>query len=112
MHVDDDSNQHAMTLEDGLCYPRSPVNVISVTKLELDRDDAILNTQTFSSYSMFTRNKGESSTHFKHGTSNLPELNIISSFNPLTVLSTRLKDSIIRLSNQDQLQLFEHVSKK
>ena len=50
--------------------------------------------------------------HFKHGTSNLPELNIISSFNPLTVLSTRLKDSSIRLHNQDQMQLFDHVSKK
>ena len=101
-----------MILEDALCYPRSPVNVISVTKLGFYRDDAILNIQTFSSYSVFTWNKGESSMYFKHGTSNLPELNIISSFNPLTVLSTRLKDSSIRLSNQDQLQLFEHASKK
>ena len=47
---------------------------------------------------------------FKHGPSNLPELNIISSFNPLAFLSTRLKDSSTRLSKQDQLQLFEHTS--
>ena len=51
--VDNNDKQHAITLEDTLCYPWSPVNVISVTKLGLDREDATLNLQTFSSHSVF-----------------------------------------------------------
>ena len=103
--------KHPMTLEESLCYPLSPANMINVKKLDLDREDATLNMQTFSSSSVFTWNKGESSISFKHSTSDFPELNIISSFSPLTFLTTHLKDSSIRLSKQDQLQLFEHASK-
>ena len=55
---------------------------------------------------------GESSMAFKHGTSNLVELYIFLSLDPLDCLTTHLKDSSMRLSKQDQLRLFENVSQK
>ena len=55
---------------------------------------------------------GERSMAFKYGNYNLPEMNVISYFDPLSCLATRLKDSSMRLSKQDQFRLFEHVPQK
>ena len=80
-----------MTLDDTLHCPLSPVSIISVTKMDVDHKDATFNTQTFSSHSVLTWKKGANSMTFKPSTYNIPELNIISSFNPLAFLTACLK---------------------
>ena len=109
---DDDHVLRKETLHDALCFPDSPVNVISVSKLGLDNDDGTCNTQTYPTYSILTWNQRRNTMTFQHSASNLPELALVNHFSPLQCLATALKAAKAQLSKEDELQLFQHVSSK
>ena len=49
---------------------------------------------------------------FQHNSANLPELVISNTFNLLHCLGTSLKDDHIKLSKENILKLFDHISSK
>lgn len=51
-------------------------------------------------------------TKFHHGPSNLPELFLFDSSDPLHCLTTHLKDSLVQLKKEDELKFFSHLSSK
>ena len=109
---DNHGAKHEADLVDALHFPDSPVNVVSVTKLGIDRRDPLLNIQTFPTYSILTWNNGQNMMKFHHNASNLPELPLLSTFNPLQCLTTQLKSSSIQLTKEEKIKLFEYMSTK
>ncbi len=75
--TDDDGLAHQEVIDDVLYFPKSPVNIIGVTKLGMQRNDPEgTHILTKSQYSVFTWNFGAYTRTIHHHASGLPELPI------------------------------------
>lgn len=110
MWKDNNNKLYVLILGNALHYHPSPVIFISITKLGSDHNDTTLSIQTFYSHSSLTWDIRKNSMAFKNGTSNLPELDMFSSFDHLSCLTIHLEDSSMCISKNDHLRLFGYVS--
>ncbi len=75
--TDDNGTYHEEVIEDVLYFPKSPVNIIGITKLGIQRNDPEgTHILTKSHYSVFTWNHGKHTRTIHHHASGLPELPI------------------------------------
>ena len=111
--LDDDGNAHFYNLEGDFFYPLCPVNVLGVTKIDIDNNNHNMIIQNFAHAPNFTWNHNACQMSLKHRPKNLPDFSKSWSHTTIFALAAAASKEQFNKSTPDGVtKKFGFLSKK